>query len=152
MTNDQHYNFLLTELLPFVQTNYRIDSANIAVSGVDVGAVAAAHAALKNPAVFSRLMMVSAPLGKGQFHEQLGELVSTFERADNLPQRLFQSVGRYEAKGRFYRPAQALCEVLQSRENVAYKFIETGSGHGLVGFKSIMPEALAWIFPGSAFG
>lgn len=151
-TNDQHYQFLLTELLPFVQTNYRIDSASIGVSGVAVGAVAAAHAALKNPAVFSRLMMVSAPLGKGQSQEQLRELVSTFETAETLPQRIFQSVGRYEAKGRFYRPAQALCEMLQAREKVDYKFIETGSGHGLVGFKSIMPEALAWMFPGTAFG
>jgi enterochelin esterase-like enzyme len=152
LANDQHYNFLLTELLPFVQTNYRIDSANIAVSGVAVGAVAAAHAALKNPAVFSRLMMVSAPLGTGQFQQQLGELVSTFGKSENLPRRLFQSVGRYEAKGRFYRPALALRDVLQTRDKVAYKFIETGSGHGLVGFKSIMPEALAWIFPGMAFG
>ena len=150
--NEKHYAFLLSELLPFLQTNYRIDSANIAVAGVALGAVAAAHAALKNPAVFCGLMMVSAPLGKGQFQEQLQQIVSGFESGETLPKRIFQSVGRYEARGRFYRPALALRDTLETRENVAYKFVETGSGHGLVGFKSVMPEALAWLFRGTAFG
>lgn len=149
--NDAHYAFLLTELLPFVQTNYRIDAANVVVSGVDVGAVAAAHAAVRNPAVFSGLMMVSAPLGKGPFQDQLQDLMVRFESADMLPRRIFQSVGRYEARGRFYRPAFVLRDLLQARRDTAYKFVETGSGHGLVGFKSILPEALAWIFPGAAF-
>lgn len=152
MANDKHTQFLLSELLPFVQTNYRIDSASIAVSGVAVGAVAAAHAALTNPAVFSGLMMVSAPLGKGPNQDELRQLISRFETAEVLPKRIFQSVGRYEARGRFYRPALALRDVLETRSNTAYKFIETGSGHGLVGFKSVMPEALAWVFRGSAFG
>lgn len=150
--NDQHYAFLLTELLPFVQTHYRIDSANIGVGGVDVGAVAAAHAAVRNPAVFSSLMMISPPLGKGAFQDQLQDLMSRFTTAETLPKRIFQSVGRYEARGRFIRPATVLRDLVQTKRDVAYKFVETGSGHGLVGFKSIMPEALAWIFPGSAFG
>ncbi|HLU11518.1 MAG TPA: hypothetical protein VK003_17720, partial [Oceanobacillus sp.] len=71
---------------------------------------------------------------------------------ETLPKRIFQSVGRYEARGRFIRPATVLRDLVQTKRDVAYKFVETGSGHGLVGFKSIMPEALAWIFPGSAFG
>jgi enterochelin esterase-like enzyme len=152
VASDKHYAYLLTELLPFVQTNYRIDSTSIAVGGVAVGAVAAAHAALRNPAVFSGLMMISPPLGKGQFQEQLQELISRFENSESLPKRIFQSVGRYEARGRFYRPAIALSDVLETRSSTAYKFVETGSGHGLVGFKSVMPEALAWMFPGGAFG
>jgi hypothetical protein len=39
---------------------------------------------------------------------------------------------------------------LQRKAGDAYKYAEIGSGHGLVGFKSIFPEALSWVFPGEA--
>jgi enterochelin esterase family protein len=139
-SNDRHYQFILTELLPLVQTQYRVDSSNVAIGGVAVGAVAAAHAALKNPAVFAHLLMISPP--------QMQDYASRIENAETLPNRIFQSVGRYEARGRFIKPALALRDLLQRRSGVAYKFVETGSGHGLVGFRSILPEALAWVFPG----
>lgn len=151
ISSDKHYNFLLSELMPFVQTHYRIDSNRVAVGGVAVGAVAAAYAALKNPAVFSRLMLISPPLGKGEFSEELREYNKRFTEADVLPKRIFQSVGRYEAKMRFVRPANALRMILEGFKAVDYKFVETGSGHGLVGFRSVLPEALAWLLPGDAF-
>lgn len=151
ISSDKHYNFLVSELMPFVQTHYRIDSNRVAVGGVAVGAVAAAYAALKNPAVFSRLMMISPPLGKGEFSEELREYSKRFTEAEVLPKRIFQSVGRYEAKLRFLRPANSLRMILEGLKSVEYKFVETGSGHGLVGFRSVLPEALAWMLPGDAF-
>jgi enterochelin esterase-like enzyme len=150
VSNDRHYGFLLTELLPFVQTNYRIDSTNLGVTGVAMGAIAAAHAALRNPAVFSTLAMISPPMGKGPMQEQLGQYLSRFEAAELLPKRIFQSVGRYEARARFIRPAQALREIINRHHNTAYKYLEVGSGHGLVGFRSILPEAIGWAMPGKA--
>lgn len=149
ISNMSYYLFLLTELLPMLQTNYRIDSTKVGVGGVAIGAVAAAQAALNNSAVFSRLIMISPPLGKGAYQDQLREIVGRFDSNDVLPERIFQSVGRYEAKSRFYRPAQNLRDVLESRRNVEYKFAELGSGHGLVSFRGILPEALAWAFPGA---
>ncbi len=146
--NDRHYISLLTELLPFIQTHYRIDSTNLGVGGVAIGAVAAAHAALKNPAVFNSLIMISPPLGKGADEDVLAQITARFQRSEVLPKRIFQSIGRYEAKGRFLRPGQALRDILQYKANTAYRYAETGSGHGLVGFRSIMPEALAWAYPG----
>jgi enterochelin esterase-like enzyme len=151
ITNDRYYAFVLRELMPTVQTSYRIDSSKVAIGGVAVGAIAAAHAALQNPAVFSGLMMVSPPLGKGQSQDQLRDLVRRFEGSERLPSRIFQSVGRYEARARFIRPAHSLRDQMLNRRGIAYKFAETGSGHGLVGFRSVMPEALAWMFPGAAF-
>ncbi len=151
ISSDNYYNFLLSELTPFVQTHYRIDSNRLAIGGVAVGAVAAAHAALKNPAVFTGLILVSPPLGKGEFQDELREYNKRFAAAEMLPKRIFQSVGRYEARARFNKPAHALKLTLEGFESVEYKFVETGSGHGLVGFRSILPEALAWTFPGEAF-
>lgn len=151
VSNDRHYAHLLTELLPFIQTNYRVDSTNLGVGGIAVSAVGAAHAALKNPAVFNALVMISPPLGKGAGQEKLREYPARFQSAELLPRRIFQSVGRYEAQARFYRPALVLRQILEQRPRTFYRFAEIGSGHGLVGFKSILPEALSWAFPGSAF-
>ena len=81
-------------------------------------------------------------------HKPVVPVQATAPAAETLPKRIFQSVGRYEARGRFIRPAQAVRDILQGRSGVAYRFVETGSGHGLVGFRGILPEALAWVFPG----
>jgi enterochelin esterase-like enzyme len=146
-SNDRHYASLLTELLPFVQVNYRIDSTNLGVGGVAIGAIAAAHAALKNPAVFNGLMMISPPLGQGEGGDLLTQYAARFDKSNVLPRRIFQSVGRYEAKSRFLKPGEGLRDILESKSNLAYKFTTVGSGHGLVGFRSILPEALSWVFP-----
>jgi len=150
VSNDKHYNFLLLELLPFLQSEYRIDSTNLGIGGVAVGAIAAAHAALKNPAVFSHLAMISPPLGRGIAQDQLRMYVERFENARVLPERIFHSVGRFETRARFLLPARALNAVLNARDDVAYEYTEIGSGHGLVAFRSIFPEAMAWTFPGEA--
>lgn len=151
VSNDNHYSAILTELLPMLQTEYMIDSTNLGIGGVGEGAVAAAHAALKNPAVFSHLIMLSPPLGRGPASEKLKEYADRFTNATLLPKRIFQSVGRYEAKLRFYQPAIALRLILERRmesdPHVAYKFVELGSGHSLAAFKAILPEALSHTYP-----
>jgi len=149
ISNDRHYSSLLLEVLPLVQTHYRIDSSNLGLGGVAIGAVAAAHAALKNPAVFNALLLISPPLGKGPNEDLLSLYANRFEVAPVLPRRIFQSVGRYEAKSRFLRPGFGLRDILSARLPEGYNFTEIGSGHGLVGFRSILPEALAWVFPAS---
>lgn len=149
VSNDKHYLFLLMELMPFLQMEYKIDSAKVGIGGVAMGAIAAAHAVLKNPAVFSGLALVSPPLGKGVAQKELLAYASRFEEAPTLPARIFQSVGRHETRSRFYLPAQLLSQILGKREDLDYQYVETGSGHGLVGFRSILPEALAWVFPGN---
>lgn len=155
VSNDRHYTSIMTELVPLLQNEYRIDATNLGIGGAGVGAIAAAHAALKNSAVFSHLIMLSPPLGKGQMQKQLLEYADRFENARVLPERIFQSVGRYEQQLRFYKPGLALAGILQRRQanrgDIDHKFVELGSGHGLAAFRSVLPEALAHIFPGEAF-
>lgn len=151
VNNDKHYAALVTELVPLLQSAYRIDATNLGIGGAGMGAIGAAHAALKNPAIFSHLILLSPPLGKGEMQKQLVEYAERFAKAPVLPRRIFQSVGRYEIAMRFHKPALALAGILQERErqrgDVDHHFIELGSGHGLPAFRSIMPEALAHIFP-----
>lgn len=155
VSNDKHYAAILTELVPLLQTEYRIDATNLGIGGAGIGAIAAAHASLKNPAVFSHLIMLSPPLGKGQMQQKLLQYADRFQNAPVLPQRIFQSVGRYELANRFYKPGLALAGILQRRQqqrgDVHHLFVEQSSGHGLPAFKSIMPEALAHTFPGEAW-
>lgn len=147
---DTYYPFIMNELLPFLQTHYRIDSTNLGIGGASAGAIAAADAALRNPAVFNALVMFSPPLGKGPAQEKLAQYPQRFQEARLLPRRVFHTVGRYETLGRFLRPNLTLTSILEERTDIEYKFVELGSGHGLVAFRSILPEALAWAFPGWA--
>lgn len=142
--SDAHYHFLTNELLPMLQTDYPVDPARIGVGGVAIGAIAAMDAALRSPTVFRSLIAISPPLGKGAHEAALRSVASQFETAEALPARVFQSVGRYESRGRFVRPALALRETLTRRVGGGYQFVETGSGHGLVAFRAVLPEALAW--------
>ena len=146
--NDQYYTFIMTELIPFLQTHYRIDPTNLGIGGASAGAIAGMDAALKNPAIFSGLMMFSPPLGKGTAQDKLAKYIDNMKNARLLPQRIFHSVGRYEAKARFLLPNQLLSKTLSERQDTDYRFVELASGHGLVAFRSVLPEALAHIFPG----
>jgi enterochelin esterase-like enzyme len=147
---DRYYTFLIAELLPLIQTHYKIDMTEVGIGGVAIGAVAAAAAAVANPVVFSRLIMISTPLGKGSYQEQLRGVMKNITSAPRLPSRIFQSVGRYEGRARFVKPAQSVRSVLEDMGGIAYRYVETGSGHSLAGFRGILPEALAWAFPGAA--
>ena len=152
--NDNHYALVVAELLPFLQTEHRIEPVNLGLGGVGEGAVAAAHAALKNPAIFAHLIMISPPLGGKPAVLKLREYAERFRDSPLLPRRIFHSVGRYEQDLRFYQPALALRGILERRmghdPDLQYKFVELGSGHSLAAFKSVLPEALAHIFPARA--
>lgn len=151
ISNEAHYAFLAHELLPDLQSRYYIDATRTVIGGVDVGAVAAAFAASRSPIAFSRLIMISPPLGKGAHAEQVGAIAARLGDVDiPLPRRIYLSVGRYEARSRFVKPARTLADALSVRPETRFAFSETGSGHGLVGFKSVLPEALAWALPGAA--
>ena len=149
--NDKHYAMLAAELLPFLQARHRIDPLDLGLGGFGEGAIAAAYAALKNPAICGHLIMISPPLGRAPAVHLLKDFAQRFRDLPILPNRIFQSVGRYEQDLRFYQPALALRGILERRmahdPDLQYKFVELGSGHSLAAFKSVLPEALAHVFP-----
>lgn len=149
--NDKHYAMIAAELLPFLQAEHRIEPLDLGLGGMGEGAIAAAHAALKNPAIFGHLMLISPPLGRAPAVQLLKEFAQRFRDSPILPNRIFHSVGRYEQDLRFYQPALALRGILERRmthdPDLKYRFVELGSGHSLAAFKSVMPEALAHVFP-----
>lgn len=150
VTSGKYYPFVLTELVPLLQSQYRIDATDLSIGGVSAGGIAGANAALKNPAVFSGLLMLSPPMGTGPAQNELMAIPKRMTDARMLPRRIFHTVGRYESQARFVRPSHQLADILSERDDVEYQFVELGSGHGLIAFRSILPEALAWMYPGWA--
>lgn len=154
VSNDNHYLSIYEELVPLLNDAYNINAQDLGIGGMGVGAIAAAHCALSNPEVFRHLIMLSPPLGRGRAQEKLLQYADRFKNAAVLPRYIFQSVGRYEQFQRAYAPGVALARALQEREHnegdidVDHKFVELGSGQSFVAFKSILPEALAHVFPG----
>jgi enterochelin esterase-like enzyme len=148
VANPAYDAFLTNELIPFVQERYRVDGTSMAIGGASAGAIAAADVALRRPDVFNGLVLMSPPLGKGPKQAELAAYPEKFQSADLLPRRIFQAVGRYETKSRFLRPGLQLADILNERPDTEFRFVEYGSGHGLVAFRSILPEALSWIIPG----
>lgn len=147
LTSEHYYSAIMLEILPLLQTRYRVDAGQIGIGGVSQGAVAALTSVLKNPAVFDTLIMISPPFGRITEGDLLTPSVARLQAARVLPPRIFHAVGRYENKPRFLRPAHALRDVLQVRPDILYRYLEMGSGHGLVAFRSILPEALSWAYP-----
>lgn len=149
--NDKHYASIAAELLPFLQAEHRIEPLDLGLGGLGEGAIAAVHAALKNPAIFGHLILISPPLGREPALPLLKDYAQRFRDSPILPNRIFHSVGRYEQDLRFYQPALALRGILERRmthdPELNYRFVELGSGHSLAAFKSVMPEALAHVFP-----
>jgi len=148
--NPNYYEFVMSELVPFLSEQYRVDTTRMGIGGASAGAIAAADVALKNPDTFNALMMFSPPLGKGPKQEALATYPTRFQDAQLLPRRIFHSVGRYEANARFLNPSLTLADTLYGRPDTEYRFVELGSGHGLIAFRSVLPEALSWSFPGWA--
>lgn len=149
--NDKQYAALVAELLPFLQAEHRIEPLDLGLGGFGEGAIAAAYAALKNPAICGHLIMISPPLGRAPAVQLLKDFAQRFRDLPILPNHIFQSVGRYEQDLRFYQPALALRGILERRmahdPDLQYRFVELGSGHSLAAFKSVLPEALAHVFP-----
>ena len=152
--NDKHYAMIAAELLPFLQAEHRIEPLDLGLGGFGEGAIAAAYAALKNPAICGHLIMISPPLGRAPAVQLIKDFAQRFRDLPILPNHIFQSVGRYEQDLRFYQPALALRGILERRTahdpDLQYRFVELGSGHSLAAFKSVLPEALAHAFPALA--
>ncbi|MGV2433914.1 MAG UNVERIFIED_CONTAM: hypothetical protein LVT10_02585 [Anaerolineae bacterium] len=87
-------------------------------------------------------------MGKGVAQDKLAKYIDSMKNARVLPQRIFHSVGRYEAKARFLLPNQLLAKTLNERQDTDYRFVELASGHGLVAFRSALQRR--WHIPSPA--
>jgi len=149
-SSDRYYPMLTSELMPLLAAQHKLEPPALAIAGMSESALAAADVALKNPALYRYLLLLSPPLGAPQHRKLVQTIRQRLQDSPQLPRRIFQAVGRYENEQRFYQPALQLRDILQRRmqydADLDYRFVELGSGHSLAAFKSILPEAIAHAF------
>jgi predicted alpha/beta superfamily hydrolase len=87
--------FVTTELMPFVEREYRVarGASNTAFGGSSYGAVAALFTSMTYPGTFGRLLLESPSLYVGR-----GALLKRARRAKRWPQRVYLGVGTAETR------------------------------------------------------
>lgn len=92
---DKFLSFIRTELIPFVETEYRADSDDRAISGYSLGGLFVLYALFSQPRLFRRYAAGSPSVNwDGQFLVKFEAEYAARHRA--LPARLFISVGSLE--------------------------------------------------------
>jgi enterochelin esterase-like enzyme len=89
----QYPEFLVSEVLPFVRSRYRVahDRDHVGVGGSSYGAIAALYSALRYPDVFGLLLIESPSL-----YVDSARVLSDVETSSWLPQRVYLGVGTNE--------------------------------------------------------
>jgi predicted alpha/beta superfamily hydrolase len=107
-------SFMRDELIPFVESEYRVDSGDRTIVGMSGGATFAFYVLCSSPELFGRYVIISPYLVYGQ--EIILELENAYAEAHaSLPARLYTAMGELEpafALG----PWKTLVERMQKRD------------------------------------
>ena len=149
----QSFNdFLVTEFLPWVLTQYAIstDPSQRILGGSGTGGLAAAYAALEHPDVFGSVLSQSGAFGllpKGE--PETSWLARQFYEREKLPLKFYLSVGTLEAnnfrelRGRPSTLAEnhRMYEALRSK---GYKvhYTEFSGGHDYISWQGMLAKGL----------
>jgi uncharacterized protein len=120
--------FVKTQLIPFVETNYRADPARRVLQGNSLGGLFTLYTLFSDPGLFSGYVASSPAVisGRGGILEQEAEFAKAHKE---LPTRLFIGVGSVEGLS---RPVQQFIETLRSRGYQGLKLetrVVEGEGH-----------------------
>lgn len=109
---DKFLAFLQSELIPFVNTNYRTEPNDKALAGYSLGGLFTLYALLHSPEVFNRYFAGSPSVwcAKKLLFEQEKEF---FDKQSSLPVKLFMSVGSLE--GEMVTDIQEFTDILKHR-------------------------------------
>jgi hypothetical protein len=102
---------LKTELIPFIEANYRADPSHRVLQGSSYGGLFTLYALFADPGLFSAYMAASpaVPFGSGFAFKQEAEYARTHKE---LPTKLFLAVGGVEG---LTAPVRTFMQTLQSR-------------------------------------
>ena len=109
--------FIQTELIPFVETNYRADPAHRVLQGSSYAGLFTLYALFSDPGLFSAYIVASPDVryGDGYVFKQEAEYARTHK---GLPVKLYLAVGEAEELN---APVQKFIKVLESRGYQALK-------------------------------
>ena len=147
----QYPNFLLNELMPFVDQRYRIARGpeNAGIGGSSLGAIISLYTVMDRPGVFGRLLLESPSLFIS--NRQLLKCSRAFRQ---WPARVFMAIGTREA-GSDDRDRQAVEDVRKLeqvlrraglKEDRLRVKIEEGATHSETAWARRFPEGLTFLF------
>jgi predicted alpha/beta superfamily hydrolase len=135
---DKFLAFIQDELIPFIETNYRVSSTDRALHGTSSGGLFTLYALFKQPELFQRYFAGSPSI---QWDESyMYNLENNFAAThQDLPVRLFMCVGGLEIES-YINNTQKMSQILRSRNYSNFK-LETlvfeNETHGTTGPASI---------------
>ena len=106
--------FIDEELIPFVETKYRVKKSDRAICGFSYGGLFALYTLFHKPKLFNRYLV-----GSPSFFWDSGILFEYekkyFENSSDLPVKLFMSVGSQENQKSFINPFNNFTQIMNSR-------------------------------------
>lgn len=103
------------EMVPFVESRYRIDSADRSVAGLSFAGLCGIYALYQHPGLFRRCLASSPALWWD--NESIFALEEAYASAhDSMPGRLYISVGSEEPPARLKEPVERLAGIMEDRE------------------------------------
>ena len=150
-----HARFLNEELVPALEEELPLLGTveGRGLMGASLGAVAAFHAAARDPEMYGNLLLQSGSFAftdigdnpRGPAFDPIVEFMNRY-RASPVPlsRRVFLSVGRYEP---MVYENRSLVPVLQST-GMAIRYVEARDGHNWENWRDRRREGLSWLFPG----
>jgi enterochelin esterase family protein len=153
--NDAHGRFLVEELVPAVEAEYRVEAgpAGRGLMGASFGGVASLHAAWRHPGAFGRLLLQSGSFAftdigqsaRGPLFEPVVSFVNRFRQDPGRPaERLFVTCGVYES---LIYENRSMVPLLQAT-GMDVRYVESRDGHNWENWRDRLREGLSWLFPG----
>jgi len=152
--NPDHGRFLMEDLVPDLESRYRLaDADDRVLLGASFGAVASLHAAWSHPGAFKKLLLQSGSFAftdvgshdLGPVFDPVVEFMNQFRAEPGRPaEKIFVSAGIYESLIYFNR---SLLPVLQET-GASVRMVEAPDGHNWENWRDHLREGLTWLLPG----
>lgn len=140
-------SFIHKELIPFIDTEYRVKKSERAISGFSYGGLFVLYALFHEPQIFNRYHAGSSAFWWDNYvtfeYEQ-----KYFEKSSKLPLKLFLTAGSLEDQGGHLKPLKQFTQILNSREYSGLEFksiiLDEETHYSSCG--SALTKGLKWLF------
>lgn len=154
---EKYPNFLIDEVLPFIEKNYRVKKGAefTALGGASYGALISLYTAIKKPKVFGKLLLESP-----SFYVDNAKILKEAEKAKTLPKQIYIGVGTNEEAKPNCKPGdqshEAVQDVLKLQKILQAKsfddktlkvLIEDCATHNEVAYGRRFYEAMRFLYP-----
>jgi len=144
---EKFLNFIQDELIPFVETQYRVKKSDRTICGFSYGALFVLYTLFNKPEMFDGYLAGSPSFywdNKIIFkYEQ-----KYFEKSSNLPIKLFMSAGSLENQEAFVKPLNRFTQILNSRgySGLEFKSMILHDETHYSSFGNAFTKGLKWLF------